>query len=266
MPDDLRISVSKAKTFNTCKKQFEFSYILKFPKKERDYHFFGKFCHAVLEIFHNYYVEGCLLPYNIAMNDAFKAAWSEYKNHMTPEMKKECWTIIDKYLRIITKDKANNLPFNVLACEKKFELPIAENVVLNGAIDRIQLDADNVVHVADYKTTKNKKYLTSDWFQLLTYAYTIVIEDPSITKIRASYILLRHDFEYITTEFDIKQIMSVKDQYVEYAKQILAETEYQPTPSMLCGWCDFLEHCPQGREKANSNQMQSHKVYGEVSW
>lgn len=266
MTEDLRLSVSKTKCFNQCKKQFEFNYILKFPKKERDYHIFGTFCHAVLETFHLYYLEGCLLPYNIAMTDAFKVAWEEYKDKMTPEMKKECWVIVDKYLRLITKEKANNYPANVIACEKRFELKVGENIILNGAIDRIQLDADNVVHVADYKTTKNKRYLQNDWFQLLTYAYVIVSEDPSIERVRASYILLRHDFEYITTEFDIKQIMSIKDQYIKYAEQIAKEKDFEPTPSNLCAFCDFLEHCAAGKEKTNSNQMQSHKVYGEVSW
>jgi putative RecB family exonuclease len=259
--EELRLSVSKTKCFSQCRKQYEFGYILKLPKKDRDYHIFGKFCHRVLEAFHNYYIEGCLLPYNIAMTDAFKIAWSEYKDKMTPEMKKECWVIIDKYLRLVTKDKKNNLPANVISCEKRFELPLNDKIVLNGAIDRIQLDADNVVHVADYKTVKNKKYLKNDWFQLLTYAYVIVSEDPEIERVRASYILLRHDFEYITTEFSVDEIMRVKDQYVEYARQILTEKDFEPTPSALCSYCDFLEHCPAGKSKAFGQA-----IYGEVNW
>lgn len=261
MTEDLRISVSKAKTFDQCKKQFQFNYIYKLPKKDWDHHVFGKFCHLVLETFHNYYLEGCLLPYNVAMTDAFKVAWAEYKEKMTPQMKKDCWAIVDKYLRLITKDKANNYPASVIACEKRFELAVGENIILNGAIDRIQLDADDVVHVCDYKTVKNKKYLKNDWFQLLTYAYVIVAEDPSIKKVRASYILLRHDFEYITTEFDIQQIMTIKDQYVKYAERISTETEYPPTPSALCNFCDFLEHCPAGKTKSYGQN-----VYGEVNW
>jgi RecB family exonuclease len=261
MTENLRLSVSKTKTFLQCKKQFEFAYVHKLPKKDWDHHIFGKFCHRVLEVFHGYYIEGCLLPYNIAMTDAFKVAWTEFKEKLTPEMKKECWTLVDKYLRLITKNKSKNLPGNVIACEKRFELPIGEKIILNGAIDRIQLDADNVIHVCDYKTVKNKKYLKNDWFQLLTYAYVIVNEDPSIERVRASYILLRHDFEYITTEFQKDEILAVAEQYVEYAKQILAEKEYLPTPSALCNFCDFLEHCPAGKAKAFGQS-----IYGEVNW
>ena len=259
--EELRLSVSKTKTFNQCKKQFEFNYILKFPKKDRDYHTLGKFCHKVLEWFHLQYIDGCLLPYNVTMTDAFKVAWAEFKDKMTPEMKKECWEIVNKYLILITKDKKAGLPANVISAEKRFDFTIGDNVVLNGAIDRIQLDADGILHVADYKTTKNKKYLKDDWFQLLTYAYVLHHEDPSIKKVRGSYVLLRHDFEYITTEFSLKEIMSIEKKFKEYASQIRSEKEYTPTVSALCNWCDFQEHCPQGKSMSRDNSM-----YGEVSW
>jgi putative RecB family exonuclease len=259
--EELRLSVSKTKTFDGCKKKFDFCYVQKLPRKDWDFHIFGKFCHSVLETFHKTYLEGCFLPYNTVMGDAYKAALLEFKDKMTPDMKKECWGLIDKYLRLVSKDKANKLPANVIAVEKRFEFPVAKNIILNGAIDRIQLDADNVIHVADYKTTKNKKYLKDDWFQLLTYAYVIHKEDPSITKVRASYILLRHDFEYITREFTLAEILKVKDQYIKYAEQIVNETEYKPNPTALCNYCDYLSLCPEGKTKSfNSN------TYGEVSY
>jgi len=258
---DLRLSVSKTKTFLDCKAKFKFCYVEKLPRKDWEFHTFGKFCHKVLEDFHNLYIAGCLLPYNVAMTDCWKAAWLEYKDKMTPEMKKECWSIIDKYLRLVSKDKEKGLPANVISVEKRFEIPIGENIILNGAIDRIQLDADNVIHVCDYKTVKNKKYLKNDFFQLLTYAYVIITEDPSITKVRASYILLRHDFEYITTEFDRDDILKVNDKYIEYAQQMNTEKEFKPNPTVLCNFCDYLDKCPEGKSKAfNQN------IYGEVSW
>jgi len=262
MIEPLRLSVSKTKTFLDCKCKFKFAYIEKLPRKDWEFHIFGKFCHKVLEDFHNAYVKNnSLLPFNQEMGNAFKSALKEFGEKMTPEMKKDCWAIIDQYLRLITNDKKNNLTANVVACEKNFDFSINENLVLNGMIDRIQIDADNVVHVCDYKTVKNKKYLKNDFFQLLTYAYVMLLENPDLEKIRASYILLRHDFEYITTEFSVPQILSVKDQYIEYALQMNTEKEFAPNPTALCNYCDFLNECPAGKAKAfNQN------VYGEVSW
>jgi RecB family exonuclease len=195
------------------------------------------------------------------MSTAFKDAVELYRSELTPDMKKECWHIIDEYLRLVTNDKKNNLTANVLACEKNFELLIGGKVLLNGMIDRVQLDDDNIIHVCDYKTSKNKKYLKDDFFQLLTYAYVIVTEDPNIEKVRASYILLRHNFEYITTEFQKNEILNVADKYVQYADQILAEKEFKPNPTNLCRFCDHVNICPEGRKMVDPTS-----IYGEVNW
>lgn len=262
MSDELRLSVSKTKCFLQCKKQFHFSYILKLPKKDRDYHIFGKFCHKVLEDFHNaYIINKSEKPFNIEMGIAYKTALAEYGAKMTPEMKKECYQIIDEYLKIVSQDKKNNLPANVIACEKSFFFEVDKNIILNGMIDRVQIDADNVLHVCDYKTVKNKKYLKSDFFQLLTYAYVMLMEDPTITKVRASYILLRHNFEYITAEFSTPEILEIRDKYISYAKQIINEKDFPANPTPLCGYCDFIDSCEEGRKKLDPS-----KLYGEVSW
>lgn len=262
MNDDLYLSVSKCKTFADCKAKYKFSYIDKIPRKTFDFHIFGKFCHKTLEDFHNEYINGSNKPYNIIMSKSFKSAYAEYKNEMNSKMKKECWDIIDQYLKIMSNKKKNNLIPNVIACEKNFEIPLRDKkIILNGTIDRIQLDDDNVIHVCDYKTTKNKKYIQNDFFQLLTYAYAIYLENSNIDKIRASYILLRHNFEYVTAEFSIPEILSIKDKYADYAEKINTEKEFKPNPTALCSFCDYNNICAEGRKIINPS-----KIYGEVEW
>lgn len=257
MDEEIRLSVSKTKTFTDCQKKYQFSYVLKLPRKEFTYHTFGKFCHQVLEDFHLAYINGSKDPYNITMTIVFKKAWLSYKDKMTPEMKRECWDIINQYLKLINDDGVSK----ILSCEKKFELNIDNKVILNGMIDRIQMDDDNTLHVCDYKTTKNKQYIKNDFFQLLTYAYVLLCEDPSLEKIRASYILLRHNFEYITKVFYKDEILKVKDKYLEYADTILSETEFKPTTSKLCGFCEFLDSCDEGK-----NKIYPSKIYGAIDW
>lgn len=262
MPEnEFRVSVSKTKTFIDCKAKFKFCYVEKLPRKDWDFHVFGKFCHSVLEDFHKAYMEGSTEPYTKTMNEAFKKALVDYKDGMTPEMKKDCWAIIDKYLRMVSKEKNSGHPANVIGVEKRFELPVGENIILNGAIDRIQIDDDGVIHVGDYKTVKNKKYLKNDFFQLLTYAYVIMSEDPTITKVRASYILLRFDFEYITTEFTREEAMTIHDKYVDYVNAMVTEKEFPPNPTALCNFCDYQEFCPEGKTKSFNKP-----VYGEVGY
>jgi CRISPR/Cas system-associated exonuclease Cas4 (RecB family) len=95
----------------------------------------------------------------------------------------------------------------------------------------------------------------------MTYAFVIMSEDPSIKKVRGSYILLRHDFEYITTEFTRKEVMKVEKQYIDYVNQMVTEKDFKPNPTVLCNFCDYLQNCPEGKTKSfNQN------TYGEVSW
>lgn len=192
------------------------------------------------------------------MADCFNAANKKYK--VSKEAKAEAYDIIDRYLKIIT-NKRTELK-SVFSVEKNFAIPISDNILLNGQIDRIQLDPDNVFHVADYKTTKNKKYLKNDWFQLLTYAYVVYLENPEVEKIRGSYILLRHDFEYMTKEFSKEEIISIKDKYKDYAKSIADDKLWRANPTRLCDYCSFIEFCVEGREFLQPQNVK----HGAINW
>jgi len=261
---DLRLSVSKTKTFLHCKLQYKYLYLEKLPRKEHDFHTFGKLLHKVLEDFHLAYINGSLEPYNIEMGNAFKKALQEYSGKINKEQKKEAKEIATEYLKQITANKKSGKIPTFLAAEKDFSLKIENNdsaIILNGCIDRTQIDTDGVIHVADYKTTKNKKYLQNDWFQLLTYALVLYTEDPSITKIRGSYILLRHNLESITKEFSIDEILEARESYFKYAEQILNEKEFGPSPSFLCRWCDAYNVC-----KSGGYSVEKDMNFGETDW
>jgi RecB family exonuclease len=257
----IKLSVSKVKIYSDCAKKFHYSYVLKLPKKEFSFHIFGKFIHKVLENFHNEYIQGSTDSLHKTMEKAYKSAMAEYKSKMTQEAQKEAYDIIDAYLQKISIEK--DTIKNILAVEKNFNFNISDTVILNGMIDRIQLDPDGILHVADYKTTKNKNYLKNDFMQLLTYAYVILNEDPTIEKVRGSYILLRHNFEYITKEFSKPEILEIKNKYEDYAKMIGEEKLWRPNPSQLCSYCDFLELCETGRAFVNKSINNKH---GEMSW
>jgi|SRR5271166_1256886 len=245
----LRLSLSKVKTFESCQKKYHFSYILKMPRKQADYHTFGQFAHRILELFYDEKIKGNIAPNSDVMGQAFKVAMTEYGDRLSTDHKKEGYEIADKFLQRLAsgKEKAKQ----ILSVEKKFNFNISENVVLNGMIDRVQIDEDGTLCVADLKTTKNKKYLKDDFFQLLTYSYVLWSEDKSIKKVRGAYILLRHDFERIEKEFSIDEIMEVKDKYVSYAKQIEDELLFRANPTRLCSYCEFLDLCKEGKDFVN---------------
>jgi ATP-dependent helicase/DNAse subunit B len=261
MPDPLKLSVSKTKTWSSCRKQYEFNYILKLPRKDKDYHIFGKAIHLALESFHHAYIKGSVLPPHTEMFNAWKVAKAKYASLMTKEALKECFDILAYYLEWVGK-RPKDFTSKVLATEEAFSFPLTDKVILNGYIDKINIDDDGLTHISDYKSTKNKKYLMDDWFQLLTYAFVVMTNKPDLEKVRVSYILLRHDFEHISKEVSREEVMTVKQTYLDYAADIEKTTVYEANPTPLCRTCDFLQECSDGK-KFIFGAKQSH---GQIEW
>ena len=241
---DMTLSVSKAKTFDDCRAKFKFHYIDKLPRIDRDFHIFGKYLHQVLENFHRELIDHPERKedWHPVMKEAWGAAYNKYSGQMTGLQYKEAQEIIDEYKEILEED---GLP-NVIGVEKNFNINLNNKVLLNGFIDRVQIDLDGILHVADYKTTKDPKYL-QDFFQLMTYSYALCLEDENIKRIRASFILLRHSFDYLTQEFTREEVISVAEKFLRYAFNIEEEKLWRPNPQFLCKYCDFIEHCKEGR-------------------
>lgn len=239
------LSVSKAKTFDLCKAKYKFCYIDKLPRIDRDFHIFGSFLHEVLEIFHRKILEDPSLIDNWEglLDESFQEAYEKFSDQITGDQYKDAKCIINEYKELLN-DKG--IP-NVIDVEKPFYIKINDDVLLNGFIDRIQVDSDGIIHVADYKTTKKKKYL-NDYFQLLTYCYALMLEDESIKKIRASFILLRHGFEYMTKEYTRDEVMSVPEKFWDYYSKIEDEKLWRPNPQFLCKFCDYQDNCSAGRK------------------
>lgn len=258
---DLSLSVSKVKTFKDCKAKFHFSYIEKLPKKDWDFHVFGKFLHEVLETYYKKIIAGDDRLPNIILTDSWKAAFINWKEKLNAEQVAEAKQICMEFLQTLNSPEAKP---TVLAVERPFYIDIDGKILLNGFIDRVQIDADGTLHVTDYKTTKNKKYLKNDFFQLLTYAFVMCLDDPSIKRVRGSYILLRHGFEMIVKDFEKDEIMAVEKTFLDYGSTITDEKLFRPSPSRLCDYCDFIDHCDAGQRMTGKTIITP--KFGQDNW
>lgn len=259
MSNLFKLSVSKSSTFQSCKAKYKFVYIQKLPRKEYTYHLFGRFVHRILELFHLLYINGSDLSYQAGMSQAFNEAMLEFKGKITKTAKEEAFDILNKYIK--TLDKNYNIVSSVQNVEENFNLSINDNLILTGMIDRVQLDSDGTYHVLDYKTSKSKIYLKEDTLQLLTYAYVLYKKYPDLKKVRVSYIMLKHNCEFLTKEFSLEEILTIKNIYEKFADNINKEVEFQPNPTKLCEYCEFSSICESGKEFIN-------KLYkiGKTKW
>lgn len=258
----LKLSVSKAKTFSDCKKKYKYTYIEKLPSKDWEHLTFGSFVHKILEDFHNYYlVNNDQYAQKFNMNNvmtlACKSALNEFKGKITKQMKAEVWELMQTYLKLIK----NNFP-NVIACEKDFKLSFKNNIELKGFIDRIEIINDGEIKVSDYKTSKSDKYLIDDPFQLLTYAFTLLKENPELKIIHGSYIMIRDNFKELSFKFTRNEILDVENQFLEYAVDIRKEELFEANPTFLCNYCSFVEHCNEGQKMLIKKPL----ISGEIDW
>lgn len=262
------LSVSKAKTFDSCKAKYRFNYIEKLPRKDWEFHTFGNFGHKILENFHNFLLENNDQKISEVMTKAFQSALEEkkWKDKLTLDHKKEAKQIMTNYLSLLESDKKHPVQNKVIDVEKDFYININNSILLNGFIDRVQLDEDDILHVADYKTTKDKRYLKKDFFQLLTYAFVLMLENPNLEKIRASYIMLRHKFEYITQEYTRQEVMEVQQKFLDYAEKIDKEKLWRSSPQFLCKYCDFMDHCEDGKNYLIKRGIIKPSGFGLSKW
>ncbi len=243
-----KLSVSKLKTFESCKAKFHFSYIEHLPKKDWDFLTFGKFAHEILEKFHQSIINGDERPDHLIISEAYKSSFINYKEKLTKDQVDLVKIMVQQYLVKRSVEKRENRAPKVTDVEKKFSITVNDTFIINGFIDRVQIDHDGVLCVSDYKTSKEKKYLEKDFFQLLTYCYVMLKEMPELKKIRVSYIMLRHNFDEIVKEFDASTIMKVENKFAERYHEIQEERLFRPKTSPLCGYCDYIDSCADGRD------------------
>lgn len=266
------VSYSKVSCYHSCPKKFKFAYIDNIPTQEKPYTIFGNFCHKVLEVFERMFIDGCLLSPNLAMQEAFnltlKAPSRDPKrNHskeqidifskkLTKEQKDEAYQIMKFYLSVI-KDRQ----YKVIAVEQKVWLPINNEIALYGYIDRIQKDADGILHIGDYKTTKDPKFL-KDRTQLLLYAYAIS-EKEKVDSVKTSFILLKHKMKAMTETSDKDQLIKARDKFLSDYRDITKDKLFRANANILnCNICDYVSRCSEG-----SKVMQQRKGFrGETSW
>lgn len=127
--------------------------------------------------------------------------------------------------------------------ENFFKVDIGDGLQLTGIIDRIDKEQEGY-HLIDYKTGKEKKSVND--FQLMIYAI-LAEEALGMPLAKASYLYPKNAKLITFTpshEKKVKTLAKIK----EIIDVIRKDEEFEPHPSKMCYYCDFVELCPAKEE------------------
>ena len=232
------LSASRIKTYEQCQLKYHAVYELSLPEEEiHPLTLMGSAVHRILE--------RATLAAKEGIADSGSLDPLVYKSEACKEFSVlvEHWDTIDElvknavmwgYFRNISK---------TAGCELECEFYLPDGILVKGIIDRLDLFGD-CADIIDIKTQKNlfePQELVENW-QARIYNIAVRSLYPEVVgKISVSFWVLRHQVQriWLTAEDAANDVLRLSEE----AYSIRACISPKPSPSKLCKWCPYYEHC-----------------------
>lgn len=249
----LRLSFTRIDTFANCPRKFRYQYVDALPTQPAPQLSFGTSIHAVLEwLYDRKHPELPSLDETLA---ALFERWDTTGYAEAPRAEQlaaysHARDVIARFHGRVVSE-GFRLP---AAVEAWFELPFEDDVVVVGAIDRIDVHPDGSLHVIDYKTNRRAKsrQQVASSLQLSIYALAtrmLLGRDPATVALDFVVPGVRVEVDRDRLDLD-----AVAAKVAEVARLVRAR-EDRPTPNRLCDWCDFKPICPQWQPDADGGEV-----------
>ncbi|HEX8764905.1 MAG TPA: ATP-dependent DNA helicase, partial [Candidatus Acidoferrum sp.] len=244
-PEPLTLSPSAVNGFRTCPQQYLFGYLWSLKEGPRASLSFGSIMHNTVKRFLGELRKGNKLPFD-DVRRIFELEWRSVgfeDEYQEAEYKKDGLGQLRAFY-----DATMAAPPRILEQEKRFELPLEQNVTIIGRMDQVNSLGRNDVEIVDYKTGMPKK----DWhakkdLQLSLYALAAK-EIFEWNPVRLIFHYLQDNKVQVTTR-DSKQLQEAQNAVHEAAGNIRAG-QFPPKPSAsVCRSCAYKPICPAHEEE-----------------
>jgi putative RecB family exonuclease len=244
-------SHSRLGTYETCPRQYKFTYLDGLPRQEEGIEAFlgSRFHEAMEKLYSELRFRVMSLDELLAFyEDSWKKNFHEKIIIVDEERTAEDYFRLG--LKYIEDYYRHYHPFNqnrVLGIEQKVEVDLdgTGKYILWGYVDRIDLTPDGLFEIHDYKTGSNlpsQQEVDSDR-QLALYQLGLQQKWPQVRKVRLVWHLVAFDLEFSSTRTP-EQLEGLKRKVMSLVDQIEADREFPPRESALCSWCAFQTICP----------------------
>lgn len=254
-----KFSYSRISLFEKCPKAYQFRYLLKqdelFSTIEQH---LGKSIHTALEHTYRKKDDGVNISLN-SLKTAFDQAWNStekenakvIKNNMTPkDYYLDAQDMLKRYYhRVLASDRSETV-----ALEKYFEISIDSSVCYRGYIDRISKNTNGMLRITDFKSGKRVNDPLGD-MQLCSYALWC-FEEFNENEIEIAFEALRYE-KTLHGKIKKSQLPQIKNRIITDINRVIAATEFEASPSILCDWCGYNPICSHAKGASQHNHRNS---------
>lgn len=238
----INFSFSQLETFLTCPLQYKYHYVLKIPTTLSSATSFGKTIHKTLQIFYREYLHNKKIQFS-KMMEIYSQNWIPIgysSSRFQQRMKKEGENMLKNFYEISHKST-----IVVIDLEKFFKLKIADDFLITGKIDRVDLKENGNIEIIDYKTGKkpDEKELKNS-LQLSIYALAAMsggLYNKKINQIILTFYYLQ-SVEKVSVKRTEDEVNRVKNQIKQIVKEIRI-SDFFPNVGPWCDFCQFRMIC-----------------------
>jgi len=245
-PEPLKLSASAVDNYRKCPQQFLFSRMWSLKEGPQATLTYGSVMHTTIKRVVDQLRKGVKLPFDEVAR-IFETEWTSAgfeDDYQEGEYKKDGI----EQLRAFHTALLENPP-EILEQEKAFELPLENNVIINGRIDQINSLGRNDVEIVDYKTGKSRKEADARRdLQLSIYAIAAK-EILELNPVRLVFHYLQNNQTQVTTR-NAKQLDEAQKVIQEAAADIRAGS-FLPKPGYACRTCAYEAICPAHEEEVS---------------
>ncbi|MDA3793561.1 MAG: PD-(D/E)XK nuclease family protein [Elusimicrobia bacterium] len=258
----MTFSYSKMGSYKNCPHNYRKLYIDKVSPKPKHFFAIGHSCHETFEEFFIHPYQSSKKQLRIMFEDNWHSEGYR-SNEEEAKYKKEGWEWCSNYY-----DKFIDGQYvPAYSVELYFQLPIGNDYVIIGYIDRLEKRADGSYHILDYKTDpkrRSQEAVDGD-LQLTSYYWALKQLGIEVESLSLEFLKFSERITSTRTEEDIPDFidevnktvgtMAEKEEELKkYDNYPAAEREkkavelFPPTWNKYCGGCDHLIGCPMEQE------------------
>jgi putative RecB family exonuclease len=252
------LSPSSASAFEGCPRRWRFKYVERLREPSGQAALVGTFAHRVLELL-------CELPPAQRTAEEAKAlakqAWPEFATDDdyvalglnegdARAFRWQAWLAISGLWAI--EDPAE---VEVVATEQTLEVELG-SVPFIGIVDRVDRRNERLV-VNDYKSGRlpGARFRGDKIRQVMLYAAAIHRSTGELPHRARLLYLGQRKLDVNVTERRVEAAIEDLTGVWSRIGQACTEDRFEPRTTVLCGWCPFLDRCPEGRAEVDRRRQ-----------